>query len=70
MINVKKENDETPKLTAAESLAESGGTEEAPSSTDTMRAPQGTMGIVLIYLAATTILWFYVYFILLRSEGF
>lgn len=32
--------------------------------------PQGTMGIVLIYLAAMAALWGYVYVILLRSQGF
>lgn len=31
--------------------------------------PQGTMGIVLIYLAVMAALWGYMYVILLRSEG-
>lgn len=32
--------------------------------------PQGTMSIVLIYLAAMAALWGYMHVILLRSEGF
>ena len=70
MINVTKENDETPKTTAAESLSEPEGAGGAPPAADALEAPQGTLGIVLIYLAVTAGLWFYVYFILLRSEGF
>lgn len=43
--------------------------EGAPSQSD-FATPQGTMGIVLIYLAAMAALWGYMYVILLRSQGF
>lgn len=42
--------------------------EQAPSATR-WSTPQGTMGIVLIYLAVMAALWGYMYVILLRSEG-
>lgn len=32
--------------------------------------PQGTMALVLFYIAGTAVLWGYMYYILLRSEGF
>lgn len=34
------------------------------------RTPQGTMTIVLIYAAATVVLWFYMYYIVLKSDGY
>lgn len=43
--------------------------QEASQAVGAFKTPQGTMSLVLIYLAAMAILWFYVYFILLRSEG-
>lgn len=33
------------------------------------RTPQGTMAIVLLYAVVTVLLWFYMYYIVLRSEG-
>lgn len=34
-----------------------------------LKAPQGTLGIVFIYLAVTAALWFYVYVITVNSGG-
>ncbi|HEY8497253.1 MAG TPA: hypothetical protein VIK98_09525 [Limnochordales bacterium] len=34
-----------------------------------VRTPQGTMAIVLIYAAATVLLWAYVYYHMLRYGG-
>lgn len=33
------------------------------------RTPQGTMAIVLLYAVVTVVLWFYMYYIVLKSEG-
>jgi len=50
------------------------GTPEGPegageSATSGVRTPLGTMVIVLIYAAATVILWAYVYYHMLRYGG-
>ena len=48
---------------------EPGEGKQAPSAAR-WATPQGTMGIVLIYIAVMAALWGYMYAILLRSEGF
>lgn len=68
VIHMSNENRETPKE-SGETASQTGSAQDASQAAGAYRTPQGTMGLVLVYLAAMAILWFYVYFILLRSEG-
>ncbi len=42
---------------------------QAAEATPGAKTPQGTMVIVLLYAVVTVILWFYMYYIVLESEG-
>ena len=44
--------------------------EPAAAALPGARTPQGTMFVVLVYGAAAVVLWFYMYYIVLKSEGF
>jgi len=45
------------------------GDEAEPGAAGEIQAPRGTMALVLVYIAATVVLWAYMYFILMHSEG-
>lgn len=56
--------------TEPEQKAPEASSEEPAHVLTGARTPQGTMTIVLIYAAATVVLWFYMYYIVLKSDGY
>lgn len=53
----------------AENESKAQASEGVAAGTKEVEAPLGTMLIVLVYGAGTIILWFYMYYILLKSDG-